>query len=302
MRHADLSLTVSQRKLACVLDPALVLGHAQGPLLAVRLTRVFEAWLTRSFWQVIDSSDCPALHASDPEAVRVRPDRQALAAWIAMRRNTDAGSWCLRWIGDSLASSHARDDAEPDLVVRWESLLRVLGRRSETDIYASTWPDGLDPFLGGLDTLALAATLEDALILSSIGADEYAPWPVQALERSHVRLHPTSGQTLFAEERRLVRDALASAGLAAVVERLPRLAIVRLMIDAPLQWTGELTDDASSAMSDDDPLPIAERIDEDEPVQTQQPLGNLPVASGSVTLSFWQKDPWETAHAWWYPV
>ena len=57
MGASDLRVTVDGPKLRCVLDPALVLGHACGLKLALGLTRVFETWLPRSFWQVLDASD-----------------------------------------------------------------------------------------------------------------------------------------------------------------------------------------------------------------------------------------------------
>lgn len=241
MRPADLSLTVSQRKLACVLDPALVLGHGLGPALALRLARVFEAWLTRSFWQVIDASEL--LMHRPPEGV-AGPDPQALAAWIAMRDGTDAGSWTLRWVGDSLAESQLQQaDGDVDLVDRYESLLAALLERVPEDGVRGGWAGGLDPVLAALDTAALSASLDGALVLGLASPEPgRPPPPVQALQRAGVTvrsLEPMPAHTLFATERAWVREALVGAGLATMAERLPPLAVLHVAAGAPASIEGD---------------------------------------------------------------
>jgi hypothetical protein len=267
MRLADLSFTVSQRKLACVLDPALVLGHCQGAELALRLARVLEPWLTRSFWQVIDASELllphtlhRPVHGTLP-ARRMQPDAGALAAWIALRDVTDAGSWTfLRWIGDNRAESQVRDAAEPDIVDRYEQFAAALARRAAPRDEHELW-HGIDPVQCAMDTLALSACLGGAVILSQQpedGAGE--PWPVQALMQAGLEAHPLAPmpvETLFAAERQLLRNALAGAGLAAMLECLGRLAVVHVTVDASA-------------------LPPATNIDSSP------------------------ADPWADARAWWY--
>ncbi len=242
MRQGDLSLTVSQRRLACVLDPALALGQRAGPTLALKLTQVLEPWLTRSFWQVIDASDLLRRRqergAAAPSA-RVMPDDAALSAWIALRDGTDAGSWPLRWVGDNLPESQVKDAADGDVVERCELLTAALIERAKaSDDELVAWSEGLDPVLGAMDTLALSASLDGAMVLSLVPNDDGAePWPVQALVRAGLkpelitRLEPMPEHSLFAAERQLVRDALVSAGLAAVTERMPRLAVVHAVVD-----------------------------------------------------------------------
>ncbi|HEX6704956.1 MAG TPA: hypothetical protein VF169_09370 [Albitalea sp.] len=265
MRCGDLSLTVSQRKLACVFDPALVLGHAAGPTLALRLTRVFEGWLTRSFWQVLDASELLQRRALQRDAAL--PDAHALAAWIALRDSTDAASWKLRWVGDSLPESQVGDEAEPDLVERYERLASALSARTMVrDSDAAAWARGLDPVIGALDTLALSACLDGALVLSHCTAAAH-PWPAQALGRAGlaaIELDPMPADTLFATERALVRDAMASAGLAPLAESLPRLAVLHVALDP------HVADLDLPASGDDDALR--------------------------------DTDPWAGAQAWWYRV
>lgn len=249
MRAGDLWVTVSQRRLACVLDPVLTLGHSQGPTLALRLTQVLEPWLTRSFWQVIDASELLRHRrrqrgATAPPPGRVVPDDQALSAWIALRERTDAGSWPLRWVGDSLPESQVKDAADTGVVERCELLTGALTERAAlTGAEQLAWSEGLDPVLGALDTLALSASLDGAMVLSLLpegGVGE--PWPVQALARAGLqaqRLEPLPEHTLFAAERQLLREALVSAGLAALAERLPRLAVVHAVVDADASPQGD---------------------------------------------------------------
>lgn len=267
MHATDWSLTVCQRKLACVLDPSLVLGFRDGPALALRLTRVFEPWLTRSFWQVIDASDLLMhRHGLGPRALPpgladgLQPDAQALATWVAMRDHTDAGSWTLRWMGDCLAESQVRDGADAGVVDRYEELAAALAQRVQRDERGLAGL-GLDPVSTALDTLALSACLDGALVLTPTQpAEADDPWPVRALARAGLhatRLDPIPADALFAAERQWVRDALVSAGLSTVALRLPPLAVVHVLADGPSAGAGD----------------------------------------GEAT-----SDPWDEAQAWWYRV
>jgi hypothetical protein len=241
MGASDLRVTVDQPKLRCVLDPALALGHASGPRLAQRLARVFETWLTRSFWQTIDASELLR---------RDGPDPVALSEWILLRDRTDAGSWLLRWVGDNLAESQLQGAAGDDLVERFEWLAASLAARQDAAPNAA-WRSGFDPVAGAFDTLALSAALEGALILSQRPAGDAAPWPVQALQRLQLPVDQLrdDSASLFAAERQVVRQALAAAGLAALLEPLPPLAVVHALLTA-----GPASDTASA---DDEPDPWA---------------------------------------------
>jgi hypothetical protein len=268
MRPTDLSLKVSQRKQACVLDPALLLAHAYGPALALQLTQVLEPWLTRSFWQVIDASELLQQHhcgggAADLAPTGVQPDAAALTAWITLRDSTDASSWPLRWVGDNLAQSQIGDDTKSDVVERYEHLAYTLTERAASDrAECDRWSQGMDPMFSGMDTIALSATLGGALVLSVVSSpQEGDPWPVQAMALARLnvrRLDPMPMDTLFAVERKWVRDALVSAGAAPLSECLPRLAVVHAMVDA----------------------------------------GMPPRAQNSLDVT--APDPWASAQGWWY--
>lgn len=269
----DLLVSVRSRKLPCVLDPALVLGSAYGLELALRLTWVTEPWLTRAFWQLIDASELlmPQLADADtPDMLQPRND--VLRAWIALRDQTDAGSWPFRWVGDRFAESQLKDHADAGLVDRYESLAESLAGRArdgEAELRHG-WPLVWDPLEASTDTLALSAALDAAVVLTARVRDE-DPWPVRALRRLDVHaalLDPLPADSLFAAERALLRDALAAAGLASMAQCLPRLAVVHMM-------AGDTRGDAPRAIDGED-------------------------LSGG--REHGAADPWRDARAWWYLI
>jgi hypothetical protein len=242
MRSPDWSVSVRQRRAACVLDPTLLLCHAAGPALALGLARVVEPWLTRSFWQLIDASEL--LLAPRPEGSRnlaphdagghwLQPSEPALRDWIALRDGTDAGSWPLRWVGDCLAESQVQGDAQVDVLDRYELLSEALGRRAAGD-GTHRIGAGFDALMAGLDAASLSATLAGAMLLGPAG-HAAGPWPVQALLQTGIaaqRLDPLPAESIFSAERTMLRQSLASAGLAVLIECLPPLAVLHVQIDA----------------------------------------------------------------------
>lgn len=229
MGASDLRVTVDAAKLRCVLDPALALAHAHGPRLALGLTRVFETWLTRSFWQVLDASELLLLRGTAGGAAAA-PDPAALTEWIALREGTDAGSWLLRWVGDCLAESQLRSAGDEPVVERFEWLAEALQRRDEAAGRREGWCHGLDARAAALDGLALSAALDGALLLCPWPAGTEAPVPVQALARAGVPAEAaTANEDLFAAERQWVRQQLAAAGLVPMLSSVGRLCAVHAL-------------------------------------------------------------------------
>lgn len=263
MRRADFSVQVDRRKPPCVLDPALVLAHAPGPSLAVRLASVLEPWLTRSFWQALDASELLLMHgAADCGAVNAA----ALSRWLSLREGTEIGQWVLRWIGDCLAESKLLDAVENDVIERYEALAEGLQQRAERagaqGGEGADWRS-FDARRVATDALALSAALEGALVLCAAPADALPP-PVQAAVQLGLPVVATDelpAHSLFAAERQFLRGALASAGLAVMVQALPPLAAVHVWID----------DDARGL-----------------PPLAAEAIGDAP------------PDPWAGARVWWY--
>lgn len=240
MPTKDLQVTVSPRKVACVLDPELLVMHACGPQLALRLSRVFEVWLTRSFWRVIDAGELwLAQQRAGADRVgrsdrRQRPDVRAIERWIDMRDQTDAGSWVMCWIDDHLPASHMGDRSDKDIMERYEMAAlglshRVVLQRAPQDAMVP-WCDGLDAVAASLDTLALMSVVDSAIALCAV-QDDALPAPVRTLQRAGMdacALDPLEPDSLFFAERRWIREAFVEAGLPMLLWGGPKLAVVRL--------------------------------------------------------------------------
>ncbi len=245
MTAGDLRVSVTQRKPSCVIDPALALGSPRGAALALRLADAFEAWLTRSFWQLLDASDL--LPAAKPIAGQRLPDAQALARWQALRDSTDAGAWALRWLGDCVAESQLAAAREAvlsgpgDLIERYEQLLEALqARLPALGSDGSIWQACIDLDAGSADAITLSAALDGAPIVCA--AESLAlPSPVRLLKAVEIA---SQGPELSADEPLLVlqrerlRMALVAAGTvpAAVVLRLAAVHV--LAGDGAAPWSG----------------------------------------------------------------
>jgi hypothetical protein len=232
--RSDLKLQVSVRKLACVLDPALLLCHAQGPTLALRLTQVMEPWLTRSFWQALDASELLLAAAQRQDDAASAPlSGAALAEWLALREATEPGAWLLRWIGDCVAESRLHEEADMRMLDRWEQIAESLSLRQEALASPGAgWCRRFDAGNAAIDTLALSATLDGAVVLCEATPQaRLEPHPVAAARTAGLiasRLEPMPADSLFSAERQLLRHSLAQAGLAAVLEDRLRLAAVHV--------------------------------------------------------------------------
>lgn len=235
MRRADFSVQLQRRKAACVLDTALLLGHAQGPALALCLAQELEPWLTRSFWQALDASELLCLHGQVAAgAGAVHP--LALARWVRWREGVEPGQWFARWIGDCMAESVLREDADAALIERYEGLAEALQSRDDAaGGKQEAWRPGLDAVVAARDALALSAALDGAIVLAD-AAPGALPAPLQTALRARLvaSVEPVdvAGEaTLFGAERRFLRDALARAGLAPLLQSLPPLAVLHAWID-----------------------------------------------------------------------
>lgn len=245
LMRSDLKLQVSVRKLACVLDPSLLLCHAQGPLLAQRLTQVMEPWLTRSFWQALDASELllAAAQRAEDDAVPPSLSGSALAEWLALRECTEPSVWLMRWVGDCLHDSRLHDEGDMRTLERWEQLAESLASRPSRHEH---WCQGFDASGAALDAIVLSATLDGALVLCEAEPErQVEPHPVSAARSAELEVHrlePMPADSLFSAERQLLRQSLAQAGLAALLEDRLRLAAVHVLppddADADQPWRG----------------------------------------------------------------
>lgn len=284
MPPADVSVAVSRRKLACVLDPVLLLSHAASPRVALRLAQTLEPWLTRSLWQTLDASELLLDRlANDPQPLL---SAAAITALCDLRASRDACSLPFRWIGDRLPESVLGDSAEPAdveqyewlagaLQARWQRQAGTAARPAESVVWVAAGAESggatdlepvrewaaatmvrrsraaprwtFDPEPAALDAAAVSALFDGAPVLCAAAAEGSppTPWAVLALQRVGVEptlLQPLPADSIFAAERAHLRDALAAAGLAALVEAMPRLAVLHASVEADAP--GDAGDDA----------------------------------------------------------
>jgi hypothetical protein len=168
----NLSITLNQRRWACVLDPSLILSP-YGVLLVQSLGEVLELWIARELWHILDN---PSFYLTQPEWVMpqtelgLSPELQTVAQqkrlqvlkrWELLRVQTPPGALNLFWIGDRSADSFLPNGTEPQFIQSWEILARSLDRRLQEqstsgNMMASAFRD----------TAALAAVLGSAFILT----------------------------------------------------------------------------------------------------------------------------------------
>ncbi len=146
-----LDVSVSSRKMSCILDGELALSR-QGLLFATLLAQEAHVWLFRALWQTLDNSHLYALPASE------RQDKhEARLQWESARLRTDlAGLQCF-FVGDARHESLLPKEVENDLVERFEALAVELDglHKSKGDAEAA-----YDPvYECHRDTVALATAL-----------------------------------------------------------------------------------------------------------------------------------------------
>ncbi len=165
----DLTVSVSQRRWSCVLDPALALATPFGAALVRRLATLMDVWMVRSFWQVLDSSE---YFQSNPRALGIDQDpdvvRAQLQAWERIRARTDLAGLRFFWIGDNHSESRLPEVAEADWVPRYERLCQSLERRRPTRMRLVH--PALDERSGAaIEIAAIAGLLHPVVVIT--------PWP-----------------------------------------------------------------------------------------------------------------------------
>lgn len=170
MLFPDLSLTVSHRRRACVLDPRLVLCRFGLPLIR-RLGDFVELWMPRELWHILDNSQFYLEHpeslfqGNEDEKQDILCSTQtqddivaAIKVWEQIRLESDLGGLKVFWVGDGLSESLVPPGTSPSLVWRYESFAHALDRRQESTGAIAC---------AARDTAALAAALGTAFVLTN---------------------------------------------------------------------------------------------------------------------------------------
>lgn len=255
----DLSVTLSQRRWACVLDPTLALSEYGLPLVK-QLGEVMDLWVVREFWHILDNT---YFYWQQPEfalqergkvesatATQPRLSYQAICAlreWERLRGETDLGSLNLFWIGDGIGESLLPKETDTRIVGRWEVLARSLenqqnGQRHQSEPLTSAFRDAA----------ALTASLGSAFILTYRPPEDIArnlpPAICSSLISWGVDCQEVDGQDAIASlERDHLRQLLIQAGLAKFLWTGLHLAVLHLVvpnataISPPSDWTEEFS-------------------------------------------------------------
>ena len=237
LEFPDLTVTLQQRRLACVLDPALILS-SYGLALS-RLGEVVELWVGRELWHMLDNTHFytqrPSLlvdtttRATD-DALASQEALQALLGWERWRLENDQAGLKLFWVGDAPSGSLLPAHMDAHIVWRYETLAYALesraGRMEKLD-------QELDPAFR--DTVALAAALQTSFILARppLRAQSESQLPPLCTALTHwgvsCALLPDLDPFMHIE-RDYLRHLLVHAGLAPLIWDGLRLAVVHLWV------------------------------------------------------------------------
>jgi hypothetical protein len=123
-----LSVTVTAKRRACVLDTELALSRF-GLLLASRLCEEFNLWLVPELWHILDNMEVypevPGIQTANAPSGRGAGWRQ----WELSRLEKDLAGLNIFWIGDEKCESLLPKGVDPNLVHRFRRLDESLQRR-----------------------------------------------------------------------------------------------------------------------------------------------------------------------------
>ncbi len=282
----DVSITLNQKRWACVLDPTLVLSDYGLPLVK-QLGELAELWVVREFWHMLDN---PQIYVQQPERLLSQPYPEVLPAqqrhlsqqiirnlreWENLRANSDRNTWNIHFLADVIGESSVPPGTDANLIWRWESLAQGLDEH-------------LDPRSVRSETLTLAfrdlaalAAARPACILTHRSPEaaqlNHPPAICETLGQWNIHCHEVSANDAIAEaERTYLRNLLVHAGLSKLLWSGLNLVVLHLMVPAAAaisptpQWDEDL---AFSELADPTTCTITENM-------------NL----------------WEGAQAFWYAV
>ncbi len=255
----DLSVTLRQRRWACVLDPVLALSEYGLPLVK-QLGDVMNLWVVREFWHMLDNtyfywqqSDLSAEETGSlagETVVQSHLSQQALCTlkeWERLRMETDLGSLNLFWIGDGLGESLLPKETDASVVGRWEVLARSLENQQNGQRHSS------EPLTSAFrDAAALTVALSSALILTYRSPEDIArnlPPPIcSALISWGIPCQEIEREDAIASlERDYLLQLLIQSGLAKFLWTGLHLTVLHLVVPhaaaiaPPADWTEEFS-------------------------------------------------------------
>lgn len=292
-----LSVTLSQKRWTCILDPTLILGShgLQGLALAKHLGHFVELWVARELWHILDNthfymerSEAELHTVTEPDQRLQQPwtphlDQDAISAWEHIRLKTDLAGLKISWLGDAVGQSYLpawiKEGMDPeDVISHYESLAQFL----EPQLSPT---DRRQPFaMACRETVALLATLGTGLILTCEPKPDQTPYIVDCLERWQIpcQRRPLS-DPIAAIARRYWHHLFVHAGLPQLLWS-PNLHLAVLHLHVPTAFHpsfrfNPLTEDAIAAPDDFD---------------VQWGSSSFPSSS--------EINPWQSAQGYWYSL
>ncbi|WP_299414677.1 hypothetical protein [Acaryochloris sp. IP29b_bin.148] len=291
-----LSVTLSQKRWTCILDPTLILGSPglQGLALARYLGHFVELWVARELWHILDNthfyleqSEAELQTLTEPDqrlqhAWTPHFDQEAIHAWEHIRLKTDLAGLKISWLGDAVGQSclptWIKDGVDPEAIIQhYEFLAQSLEPQ-----LSST--DRSQPFaLACRETVALLATLGTGMILTCAPKPDYPPYIVDCLERWQIpcQRRPLN-DPIAAIARRYWHHLFVHAGLPQLLWS-PNLHLAVLHLDIPTAFHPSLraTPWAETEMTADD-------------FESEWDASLPPLAS--------EINPWQSAQGYWYSL
>lgn len=232
----DFSITLTQRRWACVLDPTLALSTYGLPLVK-QLGELMELWIVRELWHILDN---PRFYLHQPNAlvgqqhlIPLSPYNtasqqvvQTLQEWERLRTTTDRHSWNIHFLADVIGESCVPAGIDTNIIWRWESLAQSLDTRLETHLSKT---DALT--LAFRDLAALAAARPACILTQCV--NEETPALFTALEQWGITCKQIEPTNAIADiEREQFRNLLVHAGLSKFLWAGLNLAVLHLVVPA----------------------------------------------------------------------
>ncbi len=232
----EFSVSISQKRWSCVLDPTLALSNFGLPLV-MRVGRTIDLWVARELWHILDNTH---FYLQEPQrllqtavegevAVGERPQTiiDALRGWERIRLENDPNRQNCYWIGDGPMESFLPEGQEPDVVWRYEAICADLDRLiPDQGVLASAYRD----------TVALAVSLPSAFVLTHLPQKSDAddePDICQVLEQWRIPWQRVPANDAWQkEESDLLRQSLVHAGVGKWVWNGLRLAVLHVTAPA----------------------------------------------------------------------
>ena len=301
------SVTLSQRRWPCVLDPFLALSPCGLPL-ATQLGQVMELWVVRELWHILDNTcfyrqlseprtapntDLPYVSrlitfVGDEDLVEEEPpvlNRKALDEWERARTDINMTGLNVFWIGEQLGQSLLPEGIQPTIIKRYEQLAYNLERQPQQ---TKTLGEPLNA--AARDAIALAATLGSAFVLTcqpnSAKPQDAQSMLFRALKSWQIPYQQIDDADPIATiERDYIRHLLVHAGLSSLLWSSDlKLAVLHLSL--PAAQSLELSEP-------DDEIEIDPLNDMDDRIWMQD-SGHHQIPSGT--------NLWAGAQGFWYGI